>query len=104
MIPFIRHSEILYLENKGVTELKQLFSIDLQDYKDTYKVFRRPSARAIIFKDNKIALVYSKKEKYFKFPGGGIHDDEDKRKAEWKKIQSLNRKTSITSVMWKREW
>ena len=81
MIPFIRHSETLYLENKGATELKQLFSIDLQDYKDTYKVFRRPSARAIIYKDNKIALVYSKKEKYFKFPGGGIHDDEDKREA-----------------------
>ena len=41
-------------------------------------IFKRPSARAIILKDNKISLVYSKKEKYYKFPGGGINGDEDK--------------------------
>ncbi|WP_196814234.1 NUDIX domain-containing protein [Butyrivibrio sp. LC3010] len=61
--------------------MKTLFEIDLNDYKDTDAVFRRPSARAIIFQGDKIALVYSKKEKYFKFPGGGIHDDEDKKEA-----------------------
>ena len=61
--------------------MKQLFEIDLKDYKETDTVFRRPSARAIIIKDDKIALVYSKKEKYYKFPGGGIHDDEDKKEA-----------------------
>ncbi len=61
--------------------MRQLFEIDLKDYKDTDNVFRRPSARAIIFKDGKLALVYSKKEKYYKFPGGGIHNDEDKKEA-----------------------
>ncbi len=61
--------------------MKRLFEIDLKDYKETDTVFRRPSARAIIFKDDKLALVYSKKEKYYKFPGGGIHDDEDKKEA-----------------------
>ena len=61
--------------------MKRLFEIDLKDYKKTDSVFRRPSARAIIIKGDKIALVYSKREKYFKFPGGGIHDDEDKREA-----------------------
>ena len=61
--------------------MKQLFEIDLKDYKETDTFFRRPSARAIIIKDGKIALVYSKKEKYYKFPGGGIHDDEDKKEA-----------------------
>ena len=61
--------------------MRRLFEIDLKDYKDTYSVFRRPSARAIIIKDNKIALVYSKKEKYYKFPGGGIHEEEDKKEA-----------------------
>ncbi len=61
--------------------MKRLFEIDLKDYKNTDSVFRRPSARAIIIRDDKIALVYSKKEKYFKFPGGGIHDDEDKKEA-----------------------
>lgn len=61
--------------------MKRLFEIDLKDYKDTDCVFRRPSARAIILKDNKIALVYSNKEKYYKFPGGGIQDEEDKTEA-----------------------
>lgn len=57
--------------------MKELFSIDLKDYKTNDSVFRRPSARAIIIKNNIIALVYSEKEKYYKFPGGGIKDDED---------------------------
>ena len=61
--------------------MRRLFEIDLKDYDDTAPVFRRPSARAIIFKGDKIALVYSGKEKYYKFPGGGIHDDEDKKEA-----------------------
>ncbi|WP_175560388.1 hypothetical protein [Butyrivibrio sp. YAB3001] len=44
--------------------MKRLFEIDLKDYKKTDSVFRRPSARAIIIKVDKIALVYSKREKY----------------------------------------
>lgn len=61
--------------------MRRLFEVDLKDYEGCTKVFRRPSARAIIFKDDKIALVYATNEKYYKFPGGGIHDDEDKKKA-----------------------
>lgn len=57
--------------------LKELFSIDLKDYNPNDSIFRRPSARAIIIKNNIIALVYSVKERYYKFPGGGIKDDED---------------------------
>ena len=61
--------------------MRRLFEVDLKDYEGCSKVFRRPSARAIIFMDDKIALVYAANEKYYKFPGGGIHDDEDKKKA-----------------------
>lgn len=61
--------------------MRRLFEIDLKDYDGCTKVFRRPSARAIIFRDGKIALVYATNEKYYKFPGGGIHDDEDKKEA-----------------------
>ena len=61
--------------------MRRLFEIDLKDYKDTDAVYRRPSARAIFLKGDKIALVYSKKEKYYKFPGGGIRDDEDRKEA-----------------------
>ena len=57
--------------------MKRLFEIDLKDYKESGNVFRRPSARAIIRKGDKIALVYSPKEKYYKFPGGGIENGEN---------------------------
>lgn len=61
--------------------MKQLFEIDLHDYDEKYSVFRRPSARGVIMINNKIALVYSKKEKYYKFPGGGIKENEDMKNA-----------------------
>ena len=62
--------------------MRQLFKIDLQDYEENDRVFSRPSARGIILQnDHKIALVYSRNEKYYKFPGGGIHDNEDKKEA-----------------------
>ena len=62
--------------------MEQLFEIDLHDYEVGDSVFSRPSARGIIFDDcGRIALVYSQKEKYYKFPGGGIHQDEDKKEA-----------------------
>ncbi|MDE6585980.1 MAG: NUDIX domain-containing protein [Clostridia bacterium] len=67
--------------------MKQLFVIDLKDYNDGDEIVRRPSARGIIFKNNKIALVYSKKEKYYKFPGGGINDNEDKKAALIREIR-----------------
>lgn len=62
--------------------MERLFEIDLQDYNEGDSVFSRPSARGIIFdKNGNIALVYSQNEKYYKFPGGGIHEDEDKKVA-----------------------
>ena len=61
--------------------MRCLFEIDLKDYEGCTKVFRRPSARAVILKGDKIALVYATEEKYYKFPGGGIHEDEDKKEA-----------------------
>jgi len=58
--------------------MKQLFQIDCKDYKETDRHSRRPSVRGIIItKEKKIALVYSTKEHYYKFPGGGINDQED---------------------------
>ncbi len=61
--------------------MKQLFEIDLHDYKETDRVFSRPSARGIIIREQKLALVYSPKEKYYKFPGGGIREGEDAKAA-----------------------
>ncbi len=61
--------------------MRQLFEIDLKDYDTGDMVFSRPSARGIIFLNGKIALVYSEKENYYKFPGGGIDPKEDKKEA-----------------------
>ena len=62
--------------------MKQLFEMDLHDYEEGNAVVRRRSARAILVReDGRIALVYGEKEHYYKFPGGGIHDDEEKKAA-----------------------
>lgn len=68
--------------------MKTLFTLDYKNYNPEWEHSKRDSARGIIvFSDkteapfsetDKIALVYAKNEGYFKFPGGGIHPDEDK--------------------------
>ena len=72
---------------REVKYMIQLFEIDLHDYDATDKIFSRPSARGIIFIKGKIALVYSNKEKYYKFPGGGIHNGENNRDALCRKVR-----------------
>lgn len=57
-------------------KMRILFEMDKKDYVLNGSVFSRPSARAVIIKDGKIAMVYSKKYNYYKFPGGGIEADE----------------------------
>lgn len=56
--------------------MKLLFEIDKKNYDNDGKAFIRPSARAIIIKDNKIYMVHSLVYDYYKFPGGGIENDE----------------------------
>ena len=52
--------------------------MDLKNYSSNWTPSRRDSARAIIrLEDDKLALVYATKPGYYKFPGGGIHEDED---------------------------
>lgn len=79
--------------------MKKLFDIDLKNYDPSWSTFSRPSARAIILPDvpaaemkaffdvhgsrpvtgeTRIVMAYVSKYGYYKFPGGGIHDDEDK--------------------------
>ena len=57
--------------------MKQLFKIDLKDYDESYRRFKRPSVRGVIIAGNKVAMVYSHKYDYYKFPGGGIESYED---------------------------
>lgn len=57
-------------------QMPLLFNIDPKDYDPNGVPFIRPSARCIIIRDSKIAMVYSRKYDYYKFPGGGIEKGE----------------------------
>ncbi len=65
----------------GYYKMRILFEMDKKDYIPNGSIFRRPSARAIIIMDEKIAMVHSKKYNYYKFPGGGIEDAESMEEA-----------------------
>ena len=58
--------------------MKPLFKMDIKNYADSDIHIRRPSARAVIrAEDGRLAMVYSRKYQYYKFPGGGIQNGED---------------------------
>ena len=57
--------------------MRLLFEIDKKDYKHCTHTFVRNSARSIIIENHKIAMIHSLKYDYYKFPGGGIEDDEN---------------------------
>lgn len=59
--------------------MKLLFTIDRKDYDESWAHSKRPSIRAVIFKGDKLAMVYSVRDGYYKFPGGGMEEGEDQR-------------------------
>ena len=76
--------------------MKTLFTTDFKNYNPDWPGSSRPSARAIILinsglpqedspaplsPDDKIALVYARNQGYYKFPGGGINEGEEKTAA-----------------------
>ena len=56
--------------------MRLLFVLDKHDYDDCTHTFVRDSARSIIIRDNKVAMIHSRKYGYYKFPGGGIEKGE----------------------------
>lgn len=56
--------------------MRLLFEMDQKDYRTDGRAFVRPSARALIVRSEKIAMVHSLKYDYYKFPGGGIEAGE----------------------------
>ena len=57
--------------------MRLLFEMDKKDYGPCTHSFVRDSARSIIIKNKKIAMIHSLKYDYYKFPGGGIEKGED---------------------------
>ena len=56
--------------------MRLLFELDLKNYADCTHTFRRDSARSIIIRDGKVAMVHSLQYGYYEFPGGGIEPGE----------------------------
>ncbi len=59
-----------------MSAMRLLFTIDMKNYDPEGEAFVRHSARAIILRENAVAMIYSRKERYYKFPGGGIEPGE----------------------------
>ncbi|MBQ6222874.1 MAG: NUDIX domain-containing protein [Solobacterium sp.] len=57
--------------------MRLLFVMDKKDYAQCTHSFVRNSARSIILRDGKVAMVHSLKYDYYKFPGGGIENGEN---------------------------
>lgn len=57
--------------------MRLLFEMDKKDYDQCTHTFTRNSARSIIIKDGKVAMIHSIKYDYYKFPGGGIENSEN---------------------------
>ena len=56
--------------------MRTLFELDTLDHNDCSHTYVRDSARSIIIRDGKIAMIHSLKYDYYKFPGGGIEQGE----------------------------
>lgn len=67
--------------------MRLLFELKVDGLDPNGKIFARHSARAIIIREGKAAMVYSQKYDYYKFPGGGIEQGEDP-------IQAMIRETA----------
>ena len=48
--------------------MRLLFELDLHDYAECTRSFVRNSARSIIIRNGKVAMVHSLKYDYYKFP------------------------------------
>lgn len=56
--------------------MRTIAVFDDKNYKENANRFIREAVRAVIIKDGKVALVKSLKENHYKFPGGGIEENE----------------------------
>ena len=67
--------------------MEHLFTMDMKNYNAAFPRYRRPSVRGIIICGGKVAMVYSRKYDYYKFPGGGIESGEDHITALTREVQ-----------------
>ena len=61
--------------------------MDTRDYPEGGREYIRPSARGIIIRKDRVAMVHSLKYDYYKFPGGGIEAGESPRDALLREVR-----------------
>ncbi len=79
--------------------MRLLFTIDTGDYNPNGTVLSRPSARGIIIRDGKVAMVHSLKYDYYKFPGGGIEPGETAVEAMIREVAEESGLTVLTETV-----
>lgn len=67
--------------------MKVIGELDTKDYQPGWPVFLREAVRAMIFRGDQIAMVYSEAEHYYKFPGGGIEPGESHLEALLREVR-----------------
>ncbi len=72
-----------------------LFKLDSGNYDENIEVVRRPSARGIIIKNGKVAMIHSEMYDYYKFPGGGIESGEEPIEAM---IREVKEESGLTVI------
>ena len=72
-----------------------LFKLDSGNYDENIEVVRRPSARGIIIKNGKVAMIHSEMYDYYKFPGGGIEYGEEPIEAM---IREVKEESGLTVI------
>jgi 8-oxo-dGTP pyrophosphatase MutT (NUDIX family) len=70
--------------------------MDKNDYQACIKTYKREAVRAIIIKDNLLAMVKSKKFSECKFPGGGMEHGETHESCL---IREVNEETGLTVIL-----
>ncbi len=86
--------------------MRLLFEMDKKDYGECTQTFARDSARSIIIRDGRIAMIHSQKYDYYKFPGGGIENGENPVEAMIRETQeilpnaSFRTITTISATLW----
>ncbi len=79
--------------------MRLLFTLDTGDYNPHGTVLHRPSARGIIIRDGRVAMVHSLKFDYYKFPGGGIEAGESAAEAMIREVAEESGLTVIPATI-----
>lgn len=75
--------------------MELLFQLDSKDYDESIEVVYRPSARGIVIKNGKVAMIHSAMYDYYKFPGGGIEEGESPIEAM---IREVKEESGLTVI------